>query len=64
MLKEQFHDLFTEGLGDIFFMKIYNLIQKIQNKTIKKILLGIHVLFFIIFLMAVTVIIFKLSFPI
>ena len=28
MLKKHFKDLFTEGLGDIFYMKVYNLMLK------------------------------------
>lgn len=64
MLKEHIHDLFTEGLGDIFFMKYYNFLNKnIKNDTIKKILIGIHRVFYLIFLLAVAYLIFKLSFP-
>ncbi len=64
MLKEHISDLFTEGLGDIFYMKYYNFIMKnVKNKTIKKILIGIHRFIYIIFLLAVAYIIFKLSFP-
>ena len=58
------HDLFTEGLGDIFFMKIYNLInKKIKNNKIKKLLIRIYAFIYIVFLIAVAYIIFKLSFP-
>ena len=64
MLKEHIHDLFTEGLGDIFFMKYYNFINKnVENKTIKKILIEIHKVFFLIFLILVAYIMFKLSWP-
>jgi Trk-type K+ transport system membrane component len=63
MLKEHIHDLFTEGLGNIFFMKVYNLVNKIKNKTIKKILLGIHVVFYLLFLLLVAYVMFRLSFP-
>ena len=64
MIKEHINDLFTEGLGDIFYMKLYNFIKKnIKNKPIKKILLGIHTVFYIIFIVLVVVIMFMLSFP-
>ena len=64
MIKEHIHDLFTEGLGDIFYMKYYRFIKKnIENEIIKKILLGIHKVCYIIFLLVVAFVIFKLSFP-
>ena len=64
MLKEHIHDLFTEGLGDIFFMKYYNFLnKKVKNKTIKKILIGIHKVFFLIFLIIIAYIMFKFSWP-
>lgn len=64
MHNEYIHDLFTEGLGDIFFMKYYKFLnRKVQNATIKKLLISIHVFIYIIFLIAVALIIFKLSFP-
>ena len=64
MFKEHIHDLYTEGLGDIFFMKYYNFIKKnVQNKTIKKLLIGIHVIVYLSFLIVIAIIIFKLSFP-
>ena len=50
MIKEHLHDLYTEGLGDIFFMKYYNFINKrIKNKTLKEILVGIHIIVYLIF---------------
>lgn len=65
MHNEYIKDLFTEGLGDIFFMKIYKLINKnIKNETIKKLLIGIYAFIYIIFLIVVAIVIFKLSFPI
>ncbi len=64
MLKEHIHDLFTEGLGDIFFMKYYRFLEKnIKNKYIKKILIEIHKAFYLIFLLMIIYIIFKLSWP-
>ena len=64
MHNKYINDLFTEGLGDIFFMKYYNFLnKKIHNKTIKKILLGIHVVCYLLFLGVVAFIMFKLSFP-
>ena len=64
MIKEHINDLFTEGLGDIFFMKYFKFLKKnIKNKSIKKILIGIHVVCYVIFLLIVAYIIFKLSFP-
>ena len=64
MIKEHINDLFPEGLGDIFFMKYFKFLKKnIKNKSIKKILIGIHVVCYVIFLLIVAYIIFKLSFP-
>ena len=64
MIKEHIHDLFTEGFGDIFFMKYYRFLKKnVQNKTIKEILIAIHRVFYIIFLLIVAYVIFILSWP-
>ncbi len=64
MAREYLHDLFTEGLGDIFFMKYYRFINKIvKNNIIKKILIGIHIVFYITFLIFIAFIFFKLSYP-
>lgn len=64
MIKEYFHDLFTEGLGDIFFMRYYKFINKnVKNETLKKLLIRIYAVIYIIFLIVIAVIIFKLSFP-
>ena len=64
MLKEHIHDLFTEGLGDIFYMKYYKFLKKnIKNKTIKKILINIHKVVYLIFLLAVAYLIFRFSWP-
>lgn len=64
MLKEHINDLFTEGLGDIFFMKYYNFLKKkIKNEMIKKILIGIHIVFYLIFLILIALLIFKVSWP-
>ena len=64
MIKEHIHDLFTEGLGDIFYMKYKKFVEKrVKNKTIKKILLRIHVVVYLFFLGVVAFIMFKLSFP-
>lgn len=65
MLKEHIHDLFYEGLGDIFFVKYYQFLNKnIKNVVVKKILIGIHKIVYLLFLIGVAYIIFKLSFPI
>lgn len=57
-------DLFTEGLGDLFFMKYYCFIKKkITNKLLQKILICIHVIIYLLFLLIIGFIIFKLSFP-
>ena len=65
MIKEYFLDLFTEGLGDIFFMKYYRYVDKnIKNNKLKKVLISVYAAFYIIFLMLIAIIIFKLSFPI
>lgn len=64
MLKEYFRDLFTEGLGDIFFMKYYNYVSKnIQNNKVKKVLINVYAFVYIIFLIVIAALIFKLSFP-
>lgn len=64
MLKEHIHDLFTEGLGDIFFMKYYHFLdRKIKNKTIKSFLQSIHIIVYVIFLLGIGYLIFRLSFP-
>ena len=64
MLKEHINDLYTEGLGDIFFMKYYKYLNKhIKNKVIKKILLGIHVICYLLFLLIIAFIMFRLSWP-
>ena len=57
-------DLFTEGLGDLFFMKYYCFIKKkITNTVLQKILICIHVIIYLLFLLIVGFMIFKLSFP-
>lgn len=64
MVREYINDLFTEGLGDIFFMKYYRFLQKkIKNNSIRKLLISIHIVFYLLFLIGVTLLIFKLSFP-
>ncbi len=64
MLKEHFRDLFTEGLGDIFYMKYYNFINKnIKNDVLREVLIIIHTLLYIFFILGVAYLIFKLSFP-
>ncbi len=57
-------DLFTEGLGDLFFMKYYCFIKKkITNTVLQKILIGIHIFVYLLFLLIVGFMLFKLSFP-
>ena len=64
MIKEHIHDLFTEGLGDIFFMKYYKFLKKkVKNSFLKNLLIGIHYVVYLLFLIVVAYIIFKLSFP-
>ncbi len=63
MVKEHIHDLFTEGLGDIFFMKYYKYLLKIENKFIRNSLITIHVILYLAFLLIVGYIIFRFSFP-
>ena len=64
MKTKYIHDLFTEGLGDIFFMKVYHLINdSIENENIKKILIGAYGALYLIFLIIVAYAIFKLSWP-
>ena len=65
MIKKHFHDLFTEGLGYVFYMKYYNFINThIKNEVIKEILIIIHTFVYLAFVFAVVYVIFKLSFPI
>ncbi len=64
MRKEYINDLFTEGLGDIFYMKMYNYLnQNIKSLRLLNILLSIHKFFYIIFLILVAIGIFLLSYP-
>ena len=63
MLKEHVHDLFTEGLGDIFFMKYYKYLLNIKNVFLRKSLITIYVIIYLAFLLIVGYIIFILSFP-
>lgn len=64
MLKEHIHDLFTEGLGDIFFMKYYNYLNKnIKSKSLINVLIEIHAIFYIVFLIGIAYLIFRLSWP-
>ena len=64
MHNEYIHDLFTEGLGDIFFMKYYHFLRKkVKNNSLRKILTGIHIIVYLLFLIAFIIIIFKFSFP-
>ena len=65
MLKGYIHDLFTEGFGDIFFMKYYHLVKNsVKNTLIRKILIILYGFIYVIFLISIALIIFKLSFPI
>ena len=64
MLKLYIRDIFTEGLGDIFFMKYYKFLRdKIKNKFLYKILLFIHIVFYLLFLSLVIFILFKINYP-
>lgn len=58
------HDLFTEGFGNIFFMKYYNFVnKKIANKSIRKILIGIHTIIYLLFLILVGILLFITNYP-
>ncbi len=64
MHNEYLHDLFTEGLGDIFFMKYYRFLKKkIKNTFLQKILISIHVTCYILFLIIVGILLFKMNWP-
>ena len=64
MIKEYFSSLFTEGLGDIFFMKYYRYInENVHNELVKKLLIRIYAIIYLLFLVIVAITIFKLSFP-
>lgn len=64
MIKEHIHDLFTEGLGNILFMPYYRFLKKsIKNKSLMKVLLGIHVICYLLIVILVIYVIFKMSFP-
>ena len=46
-LKEHIHDLYTEGLGDIFYMKFYNFINKnIKSSVVKELFITIYTIIF------------------
>ena len=43
MFEQHIHDLFTEGLGDLFFMKYYNFLQRnIKNRGLLIFLVVLH----------------------
>ena len=64
MIKEYFNDLFYEGLGDIFYVKIFKFLDKnIKNSILKKILINIHRVIYLTFIALVAYVMFKLSFP-
>ncbi len=64
MLKEHIHDLYTEGLGDIFYMKFYNFINKnIKSSVVKELFITIYTIIYLIFILGIVYVIFKLSFP-
>ena len=64
MLKEHIHDLYTEGLGDIFYMKFYKFINKnIKSSVVKELFITIYTIIYLIFILGIVYVIFKLSFP-
>ena len=64
MYKLYFKDIFTEGLGDIFFMKYYRFLKsKIKSKILYNILLTVHVISYIMFIIFVLLLLFKISYP-
>ena len=64
MLRLYIKDIFTEGLGDIFFMRNYNFLNRIvKNAILYKILLVLHVLIYLIFIALVMLILFKINYP-
>ena len=64
MFRRYIHDLFTEGLGDIFFMKYYRFLQKnVKNVFIFQLLVSIHVVVYLAFLTFVGYFLFQHSFP-
>ena len=64
MLKEHIHDLYTEGLGDIFYMKFYNYVNKhIKSDVVKELFITIYTIFYLLFILGIMYLIFKLSFP-
>ena len=64
MFKAQLKNLFTEGLGDIFFMKYYRFLGKhITNKYMRGFLVFIHAVVYLAFLVLVGYILFELSYP-
>ena len=64
MLSEYVKDLFTEGFGDIFFMKYYRFLMKSTiNKGLKTVLLTIYIIFYLIFLIIIGIGIFILKYP-
>ena len=64
MFRRHIHDLFTEGLGDLFFMKYYNFLQKkVQNHFILHLLVAVHVVIYLAFLTLVGYWLFQISYP-
>ena len=58
------HDLFYEGLGDIFYNKLEIFLnKKIKNPSLLKFLITLHKICYIIFLIIVAVFLFIVSFP-
>lgn len=64
MFKYYIRDLFTEGLGDLFYVKVVNYYRKtIKSNKLLKTVLFIHKIIYIIFLFAVAIGLFLLSYP-
>jgi len=64
MFKAYLKNIFTEGLGDIFFMKYYRFLGKhVSNKYVRGFFVFIHVIVYLAFLALVGFVLFKISYP-
>ena len=64
MHNEYIKELFTEGLGDIFYMKYFSFIQKkVKNRILRNILIFIYQIVYLIFLLFLAFVLFEKSFP-
>lgn len=57
-------EIFTEGLGNLFYMKYYSFLKKkVKNSLLQKILIIIHTIIYLLFISLIAFLLFKISFP-